>query len=97
MGQILIPDEAVTLHFESNYSTLENRLQEPDAFDVVLDCKTGDILEIVKDNDNDSVRAVYGFKYTKNQWNRFEIDPFELMGQFDEIRFGKLINHKKKE
>lgn len=92
VGQMLLPDEAVTLHFESNYSTLETRLQEPDAFDVVLDCKTGDVLEIVMDNNNDSIRTVYGFKYTKKQWNRFEINTFELMGQFDEIGFGKIKN-----
>ncbi|WP_295334342.1 hypothetical protein [Flavobacterium sp.] len=97
VGEILLPYELFKPNYKSNYSILENRLQESDAFDLQLDFKTGDVLEIVMNNHDYFTRAVYGFKYTKKNWNRFKIDTFYLMGHFDEIRFGKLINHKKKE
>lgn len=92
VGQLLLPGEAVALHYESNYQTLENRLQALDVFDLQLDFKTGDVLEIVINNHDYANRAIYGFEYTKKQWIRFEIDTFDLMGRYDEVRFGKIKN-----
>jgi hypothetical protein len=92
VGQLLLPGEDVALHYESNYQTLENRLQESDVFDLQLDFKTRDVLEIVINNHDYATRAVYSFRYTKKQWIRFEIDTFDLMGRFDEIGFGKINN-----
>jgi hypothetical protein len=92
VGEILLPYEFFKPNYKSNYSILENRLQESDAFDLQLDFKTGDVLEIVMNNHDYVTRAVYGFKYTKKKWNRFEIDTFYLMGHFDEIGFGKIKN-----
>ena len=47
MGMPMMPTSMRDLSFEENQSTLLNRLNEPDAFDVPLKFKAKDLLEIV--------------------------------------------------
>lgn len=41
-------------------------------------------------NNDDCIRASYGFKYYKKQWIISGIGVFDLMGRYDEVRFGKI-------
>jgi hypothetical protein len=48
MGEPMMPTSMRDLSFEENKSTILNRLNEPDAFDVSMEFKAKDILEIMK-------------------------------------------------
>jgi hypothetical protein len=96
VGEVLLPYETVDLNYKSNQKTLLSRVNEPNAFDIPLMLQDNDILEIVFNNNDFYKRMVYGFKYTKDQWKIYKIDTFDLMGNFDEIMFGKILNHTAK-
>ena len=93
VGEVLLPYE-FDPNFKSNYSALENRLKDADTFDIPINFKDRDVLKIVFNNH--STRVVYGFEYMKEEWVRYEIDNFYLMGHFDEVGFGKIINPRGK-
>jgi hypothetical protein len=76
--------------YKKNYDLLENSVNEGDVFDVPMVFKAKDVLELVFNNNDDSIRATYGFKYFKKQWIKSEICSFNLMGYFDEAHFGKI-------
>lgn len=76
--------------YNENYAILANRVNDGDVFDVPMVFKAKDVLELVFNNNDDSLRATYGFKYFKKQWITSGIDVFDLMGRFDEVQFGKI-------
>ncbi len=78
------------MKYKENYNKLESRVNEADLFDVSITFKAKDVLELVFNNNDDSKRATYGFKYYKEQWIKSDIDAFYLMGHFDELHFGKI-------
>ena len=90
VGQVMLPFEWINPNFKKNYDLLENRVNEADVFDVPIVFKAKDVLELVFNNNDDSKRVTYGFKYFKKQWIKSEIDVFDLMGRFDELQFGKI-------
>lgn len=74
-----------------NFATLEKRVNEDDVFDVPIVFKAKDVLKLIfNNNDNNSKRSTYNFKYFKKQWIKTEIDVFDLMGRFDKVNFGKI-------
>jgi hypothetical protein len=89
---LLIPNEHLDLNFEVNKVVLEKRLNEDDAFDMELAFKPKDVLEIVCHNLDSSKRMVYGFQYKNKKWHWHEINDFYIMGNFDEVLFGKMEN-----
>lgn len=68
----------------------EQRINNNDIFDVPLIFKTSDLLEIVFNNNDDFKRVVYGFKYSKSEWIKHDLDHFYLMGYCDIVQFGKI-------
>ncbi len=56
VGMYLLPNEKAMAFLEINTTTLENRLNESDAFDVVLELKNKDILEVVINNKSERLR-----------------------------------------
>ena len=92
VGQVMLPSFELfhPNEYKKNYATLANRVNEGDVFDVPMVFKAKDVLEIVFNTNDDIKRATYGFKYYKKQWIKSEICPFNLMGHFDEVHFGKI-------
>ncbi len=93
VGEAMLPSFDIfhPEQYESNYTILEKRVNEFDVFDVPMVFKAKDVLELVfNNNDDSSKRATYGFKYFKKQWIKSEVDPFDLMGRFEEVQFGKI-------
>ena len=91
MGEPMMPTSMRDLSFEENQSTLLNRLNEPDAFDVPLKFKAKDLLEIVINNtSNFHETFTYSFKFKKGKWEAEETDPFDIMNHFDEENSGKI-------
>ena len=91
MGEPMMPTSMRDLSFEENQSTLLNRLNEPDVFDVPLKFKAKDLLEIVINNtSNFHETFTYSFKFKKGKWEAEETDPFDIMNHFDEENSGKI-------
>lgn len=91
MGEPMMPTSMRDLSFEENQSTLLNRLNEPDAFDVPLKFKAKDLLEIVINNTSNFYETfTYTFKFKKGKWEAEETDPFDIMNHFDEENSGKI-------
>ena len=91
MGEPMMPTSMRDLSFEENQSTLLNRLNEPDAFDVPLKFKAKDLLEIVINNTSDTHEPFsYSFKFKNGKWEAEETDPFDIMNHFDEEKSGKI-------
>lgn len=91
MGLPMMPTSMSDLNFVENQAVLLKRLNEPDAFDVPIEFKPKDQLEIVINNTLNFYEAfTYSFKYYKGTWTAIEADPFDLMNHFDEEQSGKI-------
>jgi hypothetical protein len=91
MGMPMMPSSMRDLSFEENQSTLLNRLNDLDAFDVPLKFKAKDLLEIVINNTADYHKIfTYSFKFKKGKWEAEETDPFDIMNHFEEVNSGKI-------
>lgn len=91
MGMSMLPTSILDLSFEENQSTILNRLNESDAFDVPLKFKPKDILEIVINNTSIFYETfTYSFKFKNGKWLAEETDPFEIMNHYDEENSGKI-------
>jgi hypothetical protein len=97
LGETMIPTSMIDFNFCENQTSLLNRLNEPDAFDVPMKFKAKDLLEIVINN-NSKIQDpfTYTFKYKKGKWEAEETDPFEIMNHFDEEKSGKIKNTLKR-
>ena len=98
VGTYMLPNEKAMAFFEINTTTLEKRLNEADAFDVDLELKNKDILEVVINNKsrNHEDQITYAFEYNKGKWKSIEYDFFELKNEFEETDSGKMKNVLKK-
>lgn len=92
VGEIILPsfEWFHPNEYKTNYATLENSLNEGNVFDVPMEFKAKDVLELVFNNNDDFKRATYGFKYYKKQWIKSAQCPFTLAGHFDELQFGTI-------
>lgn len=90
VGEVMVPFEWIDPNYRKNYTVLKNRINETDVFDIPINFKAGDVLELVFNNNDYDKRVVYGFKYSKSEWIIEEINVFDLMGRFDEVQFGKI-------
>ena len=98
VGTYMMPNEKAQAFLEINSTTLENRLNEADAFDVVLELKNKDILEVVINNKSENYedQINYTFEFKKGKWKTIEYDFFELMNEYEETNSGKMKNVLKK-
>ena len=92
VGTYMMLNEKAQAFFELNTSTLLKRLDDSDAFDVDLDLKNKDILEVVINNisRNYEDQITYAFEYNKGKWKSIEYDFFELKNEFEEKQAGKM-------
>lgn len=98
MGEPMMPTYMSDLNFVENEAALVKRLNEPDAFDVPIEFKPKDQLEIVINNNASDFQETftYSFKFKKNKWVAIESDPFDIMNHFDEEKSGKIKNALKR-
>lgn len=93
----MMPLDFLQPNYQLNSQTLENRLNESDAFDEIIKFKPKDQLEIVINNlaEDEIERMTFCFKYKKGKWVEEEYDTFELMNRYDELAFGNFENLEK--
>lgn len=79
-------------NFEQNKSTLLARLNEPGAFDVPMNLKEKDLLDVVINNKSSEIdlRFSYSFEFKKGMWNFIESDPFDIENHYNEETGGKM-------
>lgn len=78
--------------FEINSEILVSTLNTPEAFDINLEFKSEDRLEIVLCNNSKKVtsRFMYTFKFTGKIWKPIESDCFDLINRFDQVNSGEI-------
>jgi hypothetical protein len=78
----------------ANEETLEQRLNEPDAFDVDLEPKENDRLEVHLscNTDHESGFIHYGFEFQSGHWKSIGYDYFEWKWQHKKRMHGKLLH-----
>lgn len=82
---------ASNLNFTINVDTLQNRLNEADAFDTPIEFKARDRFNIyISSGLENGEFFSYTFEFTKGNWKNVRYDPFDLMCRFDDIKAGKL-------
>lgn len=91
IGLPVMPFDFNDSNYALNVDTLNNRLNEPDAFDTPIEFKSNDQIEIVLNNlSDDTNRMTFCFRYKRGKWAVEEYEPFELMNRYDEYAFGKV-------
>jgi hypothetical protein len=94
IGMTILPDD-FTPFYEENKEIISRRLNDTDAFDIPIDFKNRDHLEIVFNNHFDKPgvnRMEYYFVYKAGMWRLTENNPFHLESHFDDIKFGEIKN-----
>lgn len=97
MGMPIMPLDFLQPNYQLNSQTLENRLNEADAFVKSIEFKLNDQLEIVINNlaEDEIKRMTFCFKFKKGKWVEEAYDTFELMNRYDELAFGNFENLEK--
>ena len=92
LGLLSCPSEKELDYFLINSSTIENRLNESDAFDVPMNFINKDVLEVVINSKSENYEDCfsYSFEYKKGIWKSIEHSPFSLIGDFEEADTGKM-------
>ena len=96
VGMPIMPPELELFSTENLQNQLLERLNSGVAFDFPIEFKSRDQLEIVF-NSNSKFRVgpiFFCFKFKKNMWQVEEYDSYELMGRYDELKFGKIKGTK---
>lgn len=98
VGMPIMPHELELELFsrEKMQNQLLERLNSGDAFDFPIEFKSRDQLEIVFNNNSKFGEdpILFCFKFKKNIWQVEVYDSFELMGRYDELKFGKIKGFK---
>lgn len=95
IGEVMLPFEFIDKDYKAIHKHFKKKVNQHDAFDVVIECQEGDLFLLVCNNDDDYKRVEYCFEYKKRQWRCVESDVFERMNQYDELLFGKIKKKKK--
>lgn len=92
LGINMFPTDMLDENFEVNYVTIENRLNEPDAYDLPMIFFEKDKLSVqlfckesTKDHDFE-----YNYEYLNGKWSYIENYCFEYRNTFDEVNAGKI-------
>ena len=75
-----------------NMGVIEDRLTEPDAFDVEISFKNKDVLSLVLNNnaENEEDTLFYDFEYIKGKWSGLDRSPFDLYENYKELVNGEI-------
>ena len=93
IGTPMIPTSMIDSDFKENQTAILKRLSEPDTFDIPIEFKNKDVLEIVINNRAANLDTfIYSFQFKNNKWKAIETDPFDIMNHFDEENSGKIKN-----
>ncbi len=94
IGMPFLPDDFIPFYKE-NKELLSKRLNESDVFDIPIDFKSRDHLEIIFNNHFDKPgveRMEFYFVYIAGMWRLTENNPFHLESHYDDIKFGEIKN-----
>lgn len=79
IGDFMIPPGLIDSNFDTNKQTILKRLNQPDAFDKVIDFQNNDKLHIVL---NDSIETkedtIYAYSFNKGKWVEDQYDYLEF-------------------
>jgi hypothetical protein len=94
IGEVMMPYHMDADIEENNRNLLLKRINEMDAFDIELNAKTGDLLQIGFAVDSGYQHLTYGFKYTGKKWKPESYDPLRRMWHHESDLAGKIRNAK---
>jgi len=77
-----------------NRNLLLKRINERDAFDIELNPKSGDLLQISFAGESNYQDLTYGYKYTGEKWETEIYDPLKWMWHHEINLKGKIRNAK---
>lgn len=99
LGLIGMPNFMSQPYFIINRHILENRLNEPDAFDVQMLFKPKDKLEIVLNSKAKKKfeSHTYNFIFKRGKWVAVDEDPFGLINEYVKYASGKIKSALKRE
>ena len=75
-----------------NMGVIEDRLSEPDAFDLEISFKNKDVLSLVLNNnsENEDDTLIYDFEYIKGKWSGLDRSPFDFDENYKDIANGEI-------
>lgn len=79
IGDFMLPPGLLDSNFDSNKQTILKRLNQPDAFDKVIDFRNNDKLHIVF-NDSTEIKedTIYAYRFNKGKWVEDQYDYLEF-------------------
>ena len=89
IGEVILRNDRMRF---INMGVIEDRLSEPDAFDVELSFKKKDVLSLVLNNnaENEEDALIYDFEYIKGKWNGLDRSPFDIEENYKELVNGEI-------
>ena len=94
IGEVLMPFIIEKDIDNSNRKFLQKRINESDAFDINLNPKRGDLLEITFGTKSVWQKLTYGYKYTGTSWVCESYDPLKWKWHHEVDLAGKIRNAK---
>jgi hypothetical protein len=93
LGITMFPTDMLDENFDVNYVTIENRLNESDAFDFPMNSIEKDKLsvQLFCKESKEGYDFEYNYEYLNGKWSYTENYSFEYRNTFDEINAGKII------
>lgn len=92
VGMPVLPTDMLDDNFEANKVTIENRLNEPDAFDLPINFIENDKLsvQLFCKECEEGHDFEYNYEYINGKWGYTLHYCFEYRNSFDEINAGKI-------
>ena len=91
LGIAICPTSMRDNNYEQNNITLENRLNELDAFDFETSFNNGDVIEIViQCGDSHLTTYEYTYKFKNKKWKKFKKTDFELQSKYQAVDSGSI-------
>ena len=92
LGITMFPTDFLDENFDVNYVTIENRLNEPDAFDLPMNFIEKDKLsvQLFCKESKEGYDFEYNYEYLNGKWSYIENYCFEYRNTFDEVNAEKI-------
>ncbi len=92
VGEWMLPASASASDEKFNRRLLLKLLNEGNVFDVEINQKQNDLLQLSFRPQPDGLTLTYGFVYRKGKWVAKEFDPLEWMWRHEEEKEGEIVN-----